>query len=327
MNNFSFFAKVILSVLFCLLLTAATIAAQDEPEDEPPTRSITSKDFRANRAKSNAPVRRPAAGKTVTASANRRYKYTTRRKSIRRKSPDADAVKKVVYKTEELGITFWRLRPLKKFEINAADIATFSVRIGTDKSENWTAERVSSTTLFRPGDRVRFTIESSRTGYMYIVNREFYTDGSSGEASLIFPTLRTRGGDNRVRAGSLIEVPAADDSVPYFTVTPRREDYAGEELAVIITSAPIPGIEPERQAQRITREKVEQWLEDWGSTVDIYDAEDGLGIAYSVEEAAAANSTTRELFQEEPLPQTIYRLKVRADLPFIVPFQMRATGP
>ncbi len=315
-----------LILFLCLLMFSLNISAQD---DEPASRSITSLDFKAKRAKGASgqasmsvkpPVRRAKRRKNVAVVTNPKRRYNLV-KSVNAKAKAAKQTAKTVLKTEELGVTFWRLRPIISDEDD--DAPTFSVILG-DKRENWTAERVNSTTVFKPGDRVRFTIESSRTGFLYIVNREFYADGSTGDASLIFPTLRTRGGDNRVVAGSLIEIPAASDSVAYFTIKPRRTDYAGEELAVIISPVEIPGIELGLRAQKITREKVEKWLADWGGKVDIYDAADGIGIAYTREESEAANSNTRALTQEEPLPQTIYKIKVRADMPFIVPFQMQA---
>ncbi len=313
-------------LIFCLLIFGLNMSAQD---DEPASRSITSLDFKEKRAKVASgevsisikpPVRRAKRKKNIAVVTNSKRRYNLV-KSVNTQVNVAKQTAKTILKTEELGVTFWRLRPIISDEDD--DAPTFSVILG-EKRENWTAERVNSTTKFKVGDRVRFTIESSRTGFLYIVNREFYADGSTGEASLIFPTLRTRGGDNRVVAGSLIEIPSASDSVPYFTIKPRRADYAGEELAVIISPVEIPGIELGLRAQEVTRDKVEKWLEDWGGKVDIYDAADGIGIAYTQEESEAANSNSRALTQEEPLPQTIYKIKVRADLPFIVPFQMQA---
>jgi hypothetical protein len=319
-----------LILIFSLLIVSINVAAQKQ-QDEPASRSITSLDFSTKREKvsvkvktpTNPPVRRAKRKKNVAVVSNSKRRYNLV-KSVKATASLTKQTAKTVLKNEELGVTFWRLRPLIEDEDD--DAPTFSVILG-EKRENWTAERVNSTTEFQIGDRVRFTIESSRAGYLYIVNREFYTDGSTGDASLIFPTLRTRGGDNSVSAGTLIEVPGANDSVPYFTIKPQRKDYAGEELVVIISPIKIPGIELEKRAQRITREKVEKWLEDWGARVDIYDAADGMGIAYTAEEAEAANSTSRALTQEEPLPQTLYKAKVRSDLPFIVPFQMQAETP
>lgn len=318
-------------ILVCLLLNINLTFAQDE---KPADRAITPLDFQSQRPKTatvkagggvsstNAKITNVKRRKNIAIVTNAKRRYNL----VKRVPPNAPktavttgAVKNnSVLKSEELGVTFWRMRPLGADD---ADAPTFPVKIN-NQTENWTAERVGSATTFQKGDRVRFTIESSRTGFLYIVNREFYTDGTTGEANLIFPTLRTRGGDNRVSAGSLIEIPAATDSVPYFTIKPRREDYAGEELAVIISPVKIPDIEIGLRAQAIDRETFKKWLAEWSATVDIYDAEDGEGIAYTRVESEAVNS--RALTQEEPLPQTIYRIQARADAPLFVPFRMNA---
>ncbi len=325
----------ILFLISCLLIFGGAAFAQDDTA----TREITSLDFQKQRPKAGGGSVGSAAGDTakvtpkrkkniaVVTNKKRRYNLVKRvpAKPVVAVKNEQNKITKPankILKNEQVGVTFWRLRPAAADE---ADEPLFSVRLG-ERRENWAAERVGSTTLFNIGDRVRFTIEASRSGFLYIVNREFYADGTSGTANIIFPTLRTRGGDNRVAAGSLIEIPASTDSVPYFTIKPNRADYAGEELLIIISPVKLP-VEIGLQAQPVTRTVVQKWLDDWGATVDIYDAEDGEGIAYTRIEAEAATTTSRALTQEEPLPQTIYRVKIGEGDPLIVPFQMRAETP
>ncbi len=326
----------ITSIAICIL-AAANSAWMQTGEDS--TRSITPVDFQKQRSKagqagaggSPSGAKQPfgkTQNKKIAVITNSKRRYNLVKKTPSKGNSVGGAKKHDPVKTppntrvknEELGVTFWHLRPLAADE---EDAPTFPVKIN-NKTENWTAERVSSTTKFKKEDRVRFTIESSRTGYLYIVNREFYTDGTTGEACLIFPTLRTRGGNNQVTAGSLVEIPASTDSVPYFTIKPKRADYAGEEILVIISSAAIPGIETEMRAQPITQEKVQKWMTDWSAEVAVYDAADGEGIAFTAAEAEASTVSTRSLTQEEPLPQTIYRVQTKANLPLVVLFQMQA---
>ncbi len=316
-----------ISIAICIF--AAVGSAWTQKDDDSSSRSITSLDFQAQRPKSGGGKTGGAVKISSYSSARRKQNIAVvtspkrRYNFVKKVAAQSKIAVNARLKTEELGVTFWRLRPL---ETDETDAPTFPVRLD-NRTENWTAERVSSTTRFVKGDRVRFTIESSRNGYLYIVNREFYTDGTSGEAELIFPTLRTRGGNNQVTAGSLIEIPASTDSVPYFTIKPRRADYAGEELVAIISPTKIPGIELEMRAQTITREKVQKWVGDWSANVAIYDAADGEGIAYTTAEAQASTTQSRALTQEEPLPQTIYRVQTRTDAPLIVIFQMQALTP
>ncbi len=318
MKNLKFITN---AFLFIILACSISAFAQD---DESASRSIISLDFKAKRkpkdpgaaikpsAKPN--VRRQKAVAVIT---NPKRKYNLTKRITVKKITKPTPVKP---KTEELGVTFWRLRETTEDDEGAP---LFPVRVG-QKTEDWTAERVASSTLFNKGDRVRFTVESSRTGYLYIANREFYTDGTSGTASVIFPTLRTRGGNNRVQAGSLIEIPSASDAVPYFTIKPRREDYAGEELIVLILPNELPNFEKGLRAQPVTPENLMKWFADWESLVDIYDAEDGIGTAYTEVEAQVANTASRALTQEEPLPQTIFRVLLKPNAPMFVAFRMNA---
>jgi hypothetical protein len=318
--------------LSVILLFAASFASAQQ--DETATREITSLDFQNQRQKpvsGEAKITLPKNAtlkqrKNIALLTNKRRKYNlvkripTPATVAARIDKNPKIANKTVIKSEQIGVTFWRLRPIAADD---GDVPYFSVRIG-DGRENWTAERVNSTTRFKTGDRVRFTIESSRSGYLYIVNREYYADGTTGAANIIFPTLRTRGGDNRVVAGSLVDIPASTDSVPYFTIKPKRRDYAGEELVVLITKEKLPleiGLKP----IALDLPQLEKWSGDWSATVDIYDAEDGEGAAMTSVELTASQTSSRALEQEEPLPQTIYKVRIGGDLPLFVPFRMSAT--
>ena len=332
--------KYFLTVSLFLVGAVGVFAQSDVP-----SRSITPEGFRSQRpagAEAGAAGQRPAAGSSspskknsdVVSNPKRKYSFVSR--SSPRQASAAGArpaaqptmspaapspVKTVapVLKDEELGVTFWRLRPVKETD---GDVPTFPVRV-SDGSQKWAAERVKSSTRFKPGDRVRFTIEASRSGYMYIANREVYADGTYGDAEVIFPTLRTRSGDNHVSAGTLVEIPGATDSVPYFTIQPRRADYVGEELIVVITPNEMTDIEKKLRPQPISVDKLGKWYA-WQMGADVYDADDGEGIAYTQTEADVAENTSRSLTREEPLPQTIYRLKIPKDMPLFVIVRMEA---
>lgn len=314
----------ILIFFACCIFSFSVKAQEGEP---PAARSITSLDFQVNRKKdadaalSVKPLKNPKRKTAIAAVSNPQRRYNLVKRVRLQTTAKSNKTAKPEFNIEQLGVTFWRLRPATDDD---EDAPLFPVKITKDKTEKWTAERVSSAYQFKKGDRVRFTFEASRSGFMYIVNREFYADGTSGSANLIFPTYRIRNGDNRVEAGSLIEIPAAEDSVPYLTVTPRRADYAGEELIVLILPKPLNDFSVALGAQPFSQTKLEKWIDDWGATADIYDAEDGIGTAYTRAEALAANVSSRALTQEEPLPQTIYKVLLRENSPFLVSIKMNA---
>src|SRR5205085_12633483 len=93
----------------------------------------------------------------------------------------------------QLGLTIWRLRPVRRTDAGARIIVQEA-----EQTLEWTPERITADTPLRPGEHIRFNFEAPQAGYLYVIDRERYADGSLGEPFLIFPTTRTRGGDNKV---------------------------------------------------------------------------------------------------------------------------------
>jgi hypothetical protein len=83
----------------------------------------------------------------------------------------------------------------------------------------------------------------------------------------------------------------------------------------------MPDIEKSLRAQPISREQLEKWYQ-WQMGADVYDADDGEGIAFTKVEADAVQSASRSLTREEPLPQTIYRVQTPKDSPLFVIIRM-----
>ena len=118
----------------------------------------------------------------------------------------------------QLGLTIWRLR-----RATAAEVGERIVVHEEGGVVEWIPERVEAGRPLRIGEKIRISFESQQAGYLYVINREQYADGRLGEPSLIFPTTRTRNGDNQVAAGRLIEIPAQEDHLNFFTML-RRPD-------------------------------------------------------------------------------------------------------
>lgn len=319
---------IIIFITLCVLMTTITVSAQTN--EEPVTRSINSVDFRSQRTTSGvskgsvkSPVTNQKRRKSIDilTSAKRNYRWvkrtTAQKKQATQPKRANPKIKLSPLVEESLGVTFWRLRPLKSEE--KEDAPTFAVNTG-DGTDYWTAERVRSTTRFKIDDLIRFTIEASRRGFLYIINREVYNDGSTGEAKMVYPTLKSKGrGNNTVSAGSLVDAPSGKG---YFRLQSGRNDYAGEEIIVVISPTKLPAVKLEFTELPIADEKLEKWIADWGEVVDIFDATDGEGTAITRTENEAVN--TRSLVPEEPLPQTIYKTKTRSNQPLLITFQLLA---
>jgi hypothetical protein len=187
-----------------------------------------------------------------------------------------------------------------------------------DKASEWIPERIEADTPLHEGDRVRLTIESPREGYLYIVDRDLFADGTMGDALLIFPTLSMRGGDNQVRPGKLIDIPAQEDDPNYFKASPNRSDQIGELLTIIVTNAPLElpiGTEP----LHISAADITKWEKLWASATERFEMEGGAGQPWTKEEKeAAAAKGTRRLTRDEPSPQTIYRIATTNKTAFLV---------
>ena len=210
-------------------------------------------------------------------------------------------------KSLELGLTVWRLRPARKSD----DGPRLLVQNGAETAE-WTPERVTLGSPLKVEDNVRVSVESPRTGYLYVVDQEQYADKSLGEPYLIFPTTRTRGGDNKVVPGRLIDIPAQDDAPPYFTLHPSRPGQTGEILTVVIAGQPMEGIEIGARPVILSRDVLARWQQLGAGAVQHLEMTGGAGKAWSKEEQSAAADATRLLTQSDPPPQTIFRVATKS---------------
>jgi hypothetical protein len=219
----------------------------------------------------------------------------------------------------EVGVTIWRLR-----QAAAGDTGARILVQEDSQTVEWMPERVASTSVLRGGDRVRLTIESPDAGYLYVIDREKYSSGERGEPWLIFPTTRTHGGDNKVTAGKLIDIPAQDDRPNFFTLRKSRDDQAEEELTVLIVPAPLEGVAIGAKPLGLSIEQAGQWEKQWGAgKTEVFELSGGVGKTWTRAEQQAAADHSRVLTQEDPPPQTVYRVAADPGKPFLVKVRLR----
>ncbi len=219
--------------------------------------------------------------------------------------------------TREMGITIWRLRPSR----NTDGGPRILVQEGPE-SVSWTPERVAAGTRLRMGDRVRLTIESPRSGYLYVIDREQYATGELGEPYLIFPTTRINNGDNKVSAGKIIDLPAQEDRPNYFTLRQSRKDQSGEMLTVIVADKPLTDVQIGENALELSKDQVAQWEKEWGRQSERFELSGGAGRTWTKAEQEAGLDGTRRLSQDDPGPQTIYRI-VGGDGPVLANVELK----
>ncbi|MEO7660166.1 MAG: hypothetical protein ABIV48_11180, partial [Pyrinomonadaceae bacterium] len=173
------------------------------------------------------------------------------------------------------------------------------------------AERLAADKEFKAGDLVRLSIESPETGYLYVIDREIYEDGSLGLPVQIFPTMQTRGGNNRVERGMLTDIPSQSDRVPYFTLKSTDPKWQGELLTLIISSVRLPELVAPAKASQIDAGLLTALEEKYLKEVSQYEQDDSESKPYTKVEKEAAAAGARQLTLEDPFPQTVYRVKSR----------------
>jgi hypothetical protein len=229
-----------------------------------------------------------------------------------RKSPPAQPGDKKL-DDSFVGFTVWRLRPSKASD----DKNTRMLVQGDAGNEEFTPERYDVDSPLPKGEKVRLSIETARTGYLYVVDREQYEGGVYGDAMLIFPTTMTRGGDNHVRAGTVIEIPSPDDPKPYFSVVRSRPDHLRDVLTVLVTPEPIAGITIGRKALKLTPEQFTEWEKKWATQVKRIGTAQGTGQAYTAAEKRAGQNL-KPLSEKDPAPATIYNCDAKPGEPMLV---------
>jgi hypothetical protein len=214
-----------------------------------------------------------------------------------------------------VGVTIWRLRPAAP-----SDSGERLIVHDDNATKEWLPERISASTRLVQGDRLRISVEAVRSGYLYVIDREQYADGTLGEPYLIFPTTRTAGGDNKVAVGRLLEIPAQDDSPPFFTMKKSRPDHVAEVVSVLVTPTPLEDLQISDKAQKLSDTQVAKWESDWGSSVGRLEMAT-TGQAWTKEEK---DSNTRALTATAPAPQLLfYRPMLKSTEPLFVKLRLQ----
>ena len=148
-----------------------------------------------------------------------------------------------------------------------------------------TPHRIEADDVLTGDDQFRLSVEVPAGGFLYVVDQESVGKRRPGRA---VPDLsdarRTRGGDNRVVGGQLVEIPAQSDPQPVFVVQKDKADYAGEHLTVILTPQQIPGLTLSGVALRLPRQTFESWLAQYGSPYRHFELAGGKGKAWTTPE-------------------------------------------
>jgi hypothetical protein len=295
------------------LIGATTVRAQDE--DAP--RRLWDGAFLKKRAeaKTQAPARQKTAYRRTTPKKSPATNQTTQNPTAPNPPPQTQAGEQA--EGEMIGLTIWRLRPSRVADNKEARIL---LEEGSKEIE-WTPERAEADTIFALNERVKLSIESPRDGYLYVIDRERYADGTFSDPYMIFPSLSNRNGANSVTAGKLIELPERNA----FQLGPLQPNpkYAGEVLTILVTPEPLKDARPGSGPVKLDPAMVERWESQWAADIERFELVGGAGKAYTKAEKEAGQDGARNLTQDDAMPQTLYQVNVKGGAPLLMKVPLR----
>lgn len=221
-----------------------------------------------------------------------------------------------------VGVTFWRLR--KSVVADPPGIRSIIQPPpepgGASGAVEFTPVRLDPSGYLDFGDLFYVSIESTREGYLYVVDRELHSNGSTGPPVLIFPTTRAQAGDNHLEKSALIRIPSVDATPSYFQIAGGgAPDYQGELFTVILLQKPIAGLEVPTDRLALDSAQFETWQKEWlrpaayvrGTSGSLQEQTGGV---ITESEARALRSPGGVLqTPDDPLPAIIYRVTPGAE--------------
>ena len=259
-------------------------------------------------------IERPKApADKATAVANPRRHVTYRSaKPFSKRPPAAGA------EYAKLGVTIWRLQQ------------TVGAKGMEQQGEEAQLEQVEASQELSVGSAVRIGVESlGHDGFLYVVDREQFADGTYGVPLLIFPTLKTRQGNNHVRAHQLVLIPRPPS---YFKINPSStgKKQVAEVLTLIVSPTPLAVPALGDKAITLSGALFKSWETRWSAPVNTLEMEGGAGQTVPVETQIVGSKSLdqegaepEQLTDNDPLPQTVYRLTIKRGASLLVTVPLR----
>lgn len=280
-------------------------------------------------------------------------------------NPSPPLAKGTVYVS--IGVTIGHGRPATEAELKDSSIAKVQGKClewqgkVCVRRQEMVAERISDNTTIMHETPIQMMIEylaykdaagmkhaSHRVGYLYVINRVEFKDKPPSTPKLIFPTMRTFGGDNRVLPGKTVMLP---EPQRLWQITRNKTaTQAFETYIIILSPEPLKDSEDKElqlneTALSLDEGLVKNWVQRWGGGESQSDLEQGVGQLFTKREQAASGDPTdpsrdtdemdADLKQDDPPPQMLFSKTVTPDgtmlviirLPFKDGVTTAAPGP
>jgi len=222
-----------------------------------------------------------------------------------------------------VGVTLWRLRQPRPSDLPGSKMLVQPKPGGDSIASEWVPERASVGKPFAVGDHVRASFEAAQEGFLYIIDQESLNNGKFGGPKLIFPSRRIHGGQNHVRPGQLVEIPAQEDDPPYWDLQKQGVAYTGERLTIIFAPQPIAELAPGEDARDLDEFWFAAHLIDW--KMPVTQVGSAAGAPATPTEIAAGKNGASGLASGDPLPQTIFSGTPKRGAPFLAAFPIQSS--
>jgi hypothetical protein len=279
------------------------------PEDE---RDVVPREY-ANQIDTSIRKRRPASGRKV-------------HQPVRYVPVDADQTP--VTPGTDLGVTFWRLRDAKPADPPEAKERIAVRRHNVDQQAEMTPERADPAAEFADGELLRLSVEVPVEGYLYIIDREQYVDGTTSAPYLIFPSQQDVGKNDKGVPGRLLFVPNEKDDFELKRIDPGSPTKAAELLTVILSPTPLKELAPlapNEETRKLDPQQFASWMDAWKARTWRFEQQGGLSAIITRAERAAGAAGHTTMTDEDALPQTVYHVgrKLTAPIYVEVPIRIR----
>jgi hypothetical protein len=262
---------------------------------------------------------------------NSRVRITPNRKPLQREqSTDNSAAKSVANSNQSntgtsddsyLGFTLWQMK-----ESSGGSEQRKLIKRKGNKDVSLRPVRIRTDSPLIAGEAYLFSIESTKSGYLYVIDQEEYADGKLGEPALIFPDGDPDTRDNKVETGRVIEIPK-QKSGDYFQAERSGSNHVGELLTIIVTPQPL--FERSQIANGSYSRELTGVLktiqEKWGPNLNVKwtESTEEIGKFYSDQEGKAGSDPNSRLTEQDPLPQRLYRIKAKPEASLLVSLPLR----
>lgn len=318
-------------LMYVIFLSLSAIVCAQQPQATPGTRGAESDAFPARnvekkRINAASVVRNRRPGKTAQ---NRFYQAN-------RSFPDDAPPRGKTFVT--LGLTIARGRLAMDAELTNSDVAKVKGCVQWEDKKcvarkEMVLARISDGTAVSNREQIQMSIEylayfdaagnrqSNRIGYLYVINREQYPDGSYSQPKLIFPTLNTYNGDNRVLPGKTVVMPEPER--PWtISQSDSGRAQAFETYTIIVSPEPLKDtsgqeLQPAAKAIMLDEKLFNSWAQRWSGSEARGDLENGAGQLITQREVKSSGSLSvkkrstdddaDDLKQDDPPPQMLFR--------------------